>query len=207
MSKVEVHACECATCMAGMLEYHNKIILFASRLDEQQCRWFAGLEAMRMGRGGETRMAEIIGLDPKTIRRGRRELEANLEGRPVDGVRAPGAGRHAVEQQDPSIEDDLVGLVEPETAGNPMVVVLYKRSSLRNLRDRLKEKGHAVSHPTVGRLLRKLDYSTKVNAKEEEESAAPPADRDAQFGHVEEQKRAHMDAGEPVISVDSKKKN
>lgn len=86
-----------------------------------------------------------------------------------------------------------------------MVVVLYKRSSLRNLRDRLKAAGHPISHPTVGRLLKKLGYSLKANARRKDAKVSPP-DREAQFAHVEEQKREHMEAGQPVISVDSKKK-
>lgn len=207
MSTVEIQTCECSSCLEGVQDFHCKMILFASRLDEQQRRWFAGLEAIRLGRGGEKLMAEIIGLDPKTVRRGRHELEAHLEGRPTDHIRAPGAGRHAVEQNDPDLEKALLAILEPETAGDPTNLTLYKRSSLRNLKARLNASRHQVSHETIRRLLRKYDYSPKINAKEEEASAPPPTERDAQFGYIEEQKRSHMDAGEPVISVDSKKKS
>jgi hypothetical protein len=202
---VQVHVCECSSCKDGEQELHHEINLFVSRLDEQQRRWFAALEAKRLGIGGVNEVALITGIGTKTVRRGCVELDADLEGRPVERARGPGGGRHAVEQQDPAIEKDLLEVLEPETAGNPMVVVLYKRSSLRNLRDRLKEKGHAISHPTVGRLLRKLDYSPKANVRRKEAKVSPP-EREAQFAHIEEQKREHLDAGEPVISVDSKKK-
>lgn len=202
---VQVHVCECASCKDGEQELHHEINLFVSRLDEQQRRWFAALEAKRRGYGGEKAAALITGIGIKTVRRGCQELDADLEGRPVGRARVPGGGRHALEQQDPAIEGDLLEVLEPETAGHPMALVLYKRSSLRNLRDRLKEKGHSVSHPTVGRLLKKLGYSQKANVRRKEAKASSP-DREAQFAHVEEQKREHLEAGEPVISVDSKKK-
>lgn len=182
------------------------INLFASRLDEQQRRWFAALEAKRIGRGGEKQMADIIGIDPKTIRRGCRELEREFDGRPIDHVRAPGGGRHAVEQDDPALEEALLGILDAETAGDPTSPMLYKRSSLRNLQARLAAAGHRVSHETIRRLLKKQGYSPKVNAKEVESSVSPP-EREQQFAQIAMQKRAHMDAGQPVISVDSKKKS
>lgn len=204
-TRVQVHVCECSSCKDGEQELHHEINLFVSRLDEQQRRWFAALEAKRLGYGGEKQVALITGIGSKTIRRGCHELRDDLEGRPVGHARAPGGGRHAIERHDPDIETDLLQVLEPETAGMPMAVVLYKRSSLRNLRDRLKEKGHPISHPTIGRLLKKLGYSQKANVRRKEAKASPP-EREAQFAHIEEQKREHFEAGEPVISVDSKKK-
>lgn len=204
---VEIHTCECPSCKGGEQGVHHLFNLLLSRLDEQQRRWLAGLEAKRRGRGGESEVARITGIHPQTIRRGRRELEADLAEHPVGRVRAPGGGRPPVEERDPGIEEALVEALEPETAGKPTTTLRYKRSSLRNLRDRLKAEGHKVSHPTVARLLEKLGYSPKVNAKEEESTSAPPADREAQFARIEEQKREHLAAGEPVISVDSKKKS
>lgn len=206
MSSREIHACKCPSCQAGEQKFHYEINLFVSRLDEQQRRWFVALEALRLGYyGGESQMARITGFDPKTIRRGRRELEAELEDRPPEHVRQAGAGRPTVEQRDPALEKTLIEVMEPETAGDPMVAVLYKRSSLRNLSARLKAAGHPASHPTVKRLLKKLGYSPKVNARRKDAKVSPP-ERDAQFKHIEDQKHEHMEAGEPVISVDSKKK-
>ncbi len=203
---VELHVCECTSCQNGEQELHHEINLFVSRLDEQQRRWFVALEAKRLGYGGETQMARITGIDPKTIRRGRRELEAHLVDHPAGRIRAPGGGRPPVEQCEPGIEEALVEALEPETAGKPTAMVLYKRSSLRNLRDRLKAEGYRVSHPTVARILKKLGYSPKANVRRKEAKVSPP-DREAQFAHIEGQKREHLEAGEPVISVDSKKKN
>lgn len=202
MSVHELHICQCPSCRDGEQELHHEINLFVSHLDERQRRWFAALESRRLG---ESEVARITGIDPKTIRRGRRELAANLEGVPRGRIRAAGAGRPAVERRDPDIEEALVELLEPETAGMPMAMVLYKRSSLRNLRDRLKAEGHSASHPTVSRLLRKLGYSPKANVRRKEAKVSPP-EREAQFDHIEAQKQEHLAAGEPVISVDSKKK-
>lgn len=91
---VQVHVCECSACQDGEQEFHHEINLFVSRLDEQQRRWFAALEAKRVGYGGEKEVALITGIGPKTIRRGGRELDTDLEGRPVGRARAPGGGRH-----------------------------------------------------------------------------------------------------------------
>jgi hypothetical protein len=103
------------------------------------------------------------------------------------------------------IEQDLLDMVEPETAGDPMSAQKWVRSSLRALRERLRHAGHHVSAPTVRRLLKKHDYSLRVNAKEHEASAQHP-DRDTQFRYIETQKQTFLAAGDPIISVDTKKK-
>jgi len=95
--------------------------------------------------------------------------------------------------------------VAPETAGDPMSDQKWMRSSLRTLSVRLRAAGHTVSPPTVGRLLKTLDYALHVNAKKIEARAGHP-DRDAQFGHIADQRQAFTDAGLPIISVDTKKK-
>jgi hypothetical protein len=99
----------------------------------------------------------------------------------------------------------LESLIAPETAGDPMSAQKWVRSSLRTLSDRLKEAGHALSPPTVGRLLRKMDYSLHVNSKQLEARSNHP-DRDAQFAHIAEQVATFEAAGQPIISVDTKKK-
>jgi hypothetical protein len=210
MASTSVHQCGCARCRARKAlperRLHHRINLLLSRLDEQQRRWFAALEAMRLGYGGEQRLAEITGLSPRTIRRGRRELEADLADCPTDRVRAPGGGRPAREAQDPALTPALERLLAEETAGDPMGRrPNAKRSSLRHLSAALTAAGHAVSHPTVSRLLRDLRYSPKLNARRKEARTSPP-DRDAQFRHIAEQRAAFQAAGEPIISVDTKKK-
>lgn len=99
-----VPECGCAACRAGdhaEREDHRQLNVLLSRLDEQQRRWVAAREAIRLGHGGFQRIAEITGLHPETIRRGRDELSAELQGRPVQQVRLPGAGRPRVEKKTP----------------------------------------------------------------------------------------------------------
>ena len=105
----------------------------------------------------------------------------------------------------PLVLSTLEALVTPETAGDPMSSQKWVRSSLRTLSERLKEAGHTLSPPTVSRLLRKLDYSLHVNRKQLEARSNHP-DRDAQFAHIEDQIASFKAAGQPIISVDSKKK-
>jgi hypothetical protein len=177
-----------------------------SRLDEQQRRWFVALEAERLGRGGETLLAQITGLNRRTIRRGRRELAAGLAERSTERVRASGGGRPAREVQDRELVPALETLLAPETAGGPMGRrAKGKRSSLRHLSAALAAAGHPASRLTVARLLRQLGYSPKVNARRTEARSSPP-ERDAQFQHIAEQRAQFQAAGEPIISVDTKKK-
>lgn len=103
------------------------------------------------------------------------------------------------------IETNLLEMVSPETAGDPQGERKWVRSSLRKLSKRLAQAGHGASAPTISRLLRKHDYSLHVNAKEKEASSSHP-DRDTQFQYIERQKQAFMAAGNPIISVDTKKK-
>jgi hypothetical protein len=99
----ELHQCQCPPCRQGVPHpeqaLHQQINLFMARLDEQQRRWFAAIEADRLGHGGDERIAEITGLDPKTIRRGRQELADSLDSRPLDRVRLAGAGRPLAEKK------------------------------------------------------------------------------------------------------------
>ena len=99
------HQCHCQLCQQGEAhpkqEWHQQLNLFMSRLNEQQRRWYAGLEAKRLGHGGMRLISEITGLDVNTIRRGRRELEENLQGRPIERVRVPGGGRKPLEKKIP----------------------------------------------------------------------------------------------------------
>jgi hypothetical protein len=131
---------------------------------------------------------------------------AELRDCPAGRVRHAGAGRHAAEVHDPTLERTLLELVEPETAGDPQGLGKYKRSSLRELAVRLNERGHPVGWVTVGRLLKKRGYSLRVNARRKESKSSPP-DRDEQFAHIDDLKSQFLAAGEPVISFDTKKKN
>jgi hypothetical protein len=103
MPQTTVHICQCPTCQSDTShpdqELHRQMNVLLTRLDEQQRRWYAALEATRLGHGGEHLMAQITGLDPQTIRRGRRELASELSTRPAEGVRTPGAGRPRTEKK------------------------------------------------------------------------------------------------------------
>jgi hypothetical protein len=103
MPKSEVHTCQCANCRQETghpdQELHRQMNLLLSRLDEQQRRWYSALESNRIGPGGDGLLAQITGLDAKTIQRGRQELAGSLAGRPTEQIRAPGAGRPRVEKK------------------------------------------------------------------------------------------------------------
>jgi hypothetical protein len=103
MATRDVHQCQCPDCRSGAdhpeQEFHHQMNLLCSRLDEQQRRWFAALEAQKLGHGGDTVVAGITGLHVDTIRRGREELETDLTGRPTERVRTPGAGRPAAKKR------------------------------------------------------------------------------------------------------------
>lgn len=103
MAGLTVHQCQCVHCCQSLNDpdqiLHQQINLFLSRLDEQQRRWFVALESKRIGHGGDHMLSQITGLDEKTIRRGRRELDQSLSNRPVQHVRLPGAGRPLIEKK------------------------------------------------------------------------------------------------------------
>lgn len=103
MSETTIHLCQCPNCQGDSphleRELHRQMNILLSRLDEQQRRWYAALEANRFGHGGEHLMSQITGLDPQTIRRGRRELALELSERPAERVRASGAGRPRAEKK------------------------------------------------------------------------------------------------------------
>ena len=143
---------------------HGQINLVASRLDEKQRCWFVAVEANRVGQGGVRLLSQITGMDEKTIERGREELEQNLwiarPSRCILGV----AEDHG-SKKDPAIESTLQEIIEPETAGNLMSEQKWVRSSLRHLSKELCKGGHPACPKTVPRLLKKADYSLKVNSK------------------------------------------
>jgi len=101
MSHRDIHTCQCQACQAGhasIQQHHEQLNRLMSRLDEQQRRWLAGMEAQRLGHGGTQKVSEITGLDINTIRRGRQELDTGLAHRPMDRIRVAGGGRKPVEK-------------------------------------------------------------------------------------------------------------
>jgi len=175
----------------------------AGELDERRRRLWAGAEARSHGRGGVSAVARATGMSATTIYKGLRELAsgATLErGR----VRRPGGGRKPLSETDPGLLGDLERLVAEDDRGDPGSPLRWTAKSVRNLAEALRELGHGVHFTTVAKLLRGLGYSLQANAKTREGASHP--DRDAQFRHIGETVKAALEAGEPAISVDAKKR-
>jgi hypothetical protein len=178
-------------------------------LDERSRRRFAAAEAKAAGRGGLAAVSRLTGMARSTIIRGLAELAidfgsgltSNLQ---LSRTRRPGGGRKKLTETDPTLLSDLQGLVEPATRGDPEAALLWTSRSLRNLADALRSMGHRIGHNVVADLLRELNYSLQANRKTREGTHNP--DRDAQFGYINAQVAAALAAGEPAISVDTKKK-
>jgi hypothetical protein len=171
-------------------------------LDERQRRLAIGAEARSLGHGGIRLVAAAAGVREGTVSRGVTELES---GQPLLGrVRRPGGGRKKATEVDPGLQPALLALVEPDERGDPMSPLRWTTKSTRKLAAELTRQGHRVCADTVAGLLREEGFSLQANAKTIEGSQHP--DRDAQFRYLNEQARHHRDAGDPVISVDTKKK-
>jgi hypothetical protein len=178
-------------------------------MDERVLRLWAAVEARALGRGGVSRVAAATGLSRQRIADGLRELAALAEAPPTappqrQRIRRPGGGRQRATERDPALLDDLEALVEPVTRGDPMSPLRWTCKSTQKLAAELRQQGHAVSHETVRQLLLGLDYSLQATRKTREGSDHP--DRNAQFEHINAQAAAFQAAGQPVISVDTKKK-
>ncbi len=175
----------------------------AAVLNEQSRRRFVALEAQALGRGGVSLMARISGLARSTIYHGLSDIRHSVTA-PPGRIRKEGGGRKAKASQDPTLVIDLKSLVEPVTRGDPMQPLLWTSRSLRNLVKELGKKGHEVCPTVVGNLLRRIGYSLQANSKTRE--GGSHIDRDAQFQYINTQAMAFLAANEPVISVDTKKK-
>jgi Rhodopirellula transposase DDE domain len=171
-------------------------------LNERQWRLLLGAQARALGRGGIGRVARLAVVHPDTVGRGARELDAGVE--PDGRVRRAGAGRPAATATDPGLAAAVRRMVDPESRGDPESALRWTTKSTANLADALTAAGHPVSPDTVGRLLKADGFSLQGNAKTVEGAQHP--DRDGQFRHINELVGAFQGAGEPVISVDSKKK-
>jgi hypothetical protein len=173
-----------------------------SKRDERGRRVFAASEARAAGHGGLAAVSAITGLARSTIGRGAKDLEAEPPAR--GRVRRKGGGPRSLSERDPTLVADLLRLVEPATRGDPERALLWVSKSLDKLAAALSEMGHAVSPNTVRKLLIGLGFSRQANRKTEEGASHP--DRNAQFEHINAKLAAAQAAGEPIISVDTKKK-
>ena len=181
----------------------EKFRALAGELNERQRRLWAASEARSAGRGGIAATARATGISVPTIRKGIAEL-ASGERLDAGRVRKPGGGRHALTDLDKTLLKDLERLVEAGRRGDPESLLVWTSKSVRHLAAALREQGHEVHFTTVAKLLRLLGYSLQANAKTREGTSHP--DRDAQFEHINAVAKAAIAAGEPVISVDTKKK-
>src|ERR1700685_711811 len=171
-------------------------------LDERQRRLLMGAEARALGHGGIRRVAGAAGVREDAVSLGVTDLDSGAE--PLGRARRPGGGRKRAAALDPGLRPALLALVEPEERGDPMSPLRWTTKSTRTLAGELTRQGHRVGADTVADLLREEGFSLQGNAKTIEGTQHP--DRDAQFRYLNEQVREHRDAGEPVVSVDTKKK-
>jgi Rhodopirellula transposase DDE domain len=194
--------------MALVLEFDERVLaakfeVLLPHLDERQRRLALGAEARLLGHGGIGLVAKAAGVSRKTVAAGVSELDSGQA--PLGRVRRGGGGRKKATVTDPALLDALDALVDPESRGDPMTRLRWTTRSTRNLADELGRQGRVVSHDTVARLLaEELGYSLQANAKTVEGRQHP--DRDAQFRYLNDQVAAHILAGQPVISADTKKK-
>src|SRR5205809_5269094 len=171
-------------------------------LDERQRRLYLGSEARALGHGGIRLVARAAGVREATVSLGVSELESGEE--PLGRTRREGGGRKQAAGNDPGLVPALLALVQPEERGDPESPLRWTIKSVRTLAAELRAQGHQVSSATVHKLLREQGFSLQANAKTIEGRQHP--DRDGQFRYINEQARAHREAGDPVISVDAKKK-
>ena len=179
-----------------------KYVAVAPVLDECSRRRWAAAESLAIGYGGDALVSSATGLARETIRKGRREI-ARPEA-PTGRIRAPGAGRPRIQQDQPGILAALEGLVDPLTRGDPTSPLRWTCKSRAKLAAALTEQGWRVSSTTVGRLLHRLGYRLQSARKRREGTAHP--DRNAQFEHINATADGFLTAGQPVVSVDTKKK-
>ena len=175
-------------------------------LNEFQARLFAADKAMDLGRGGISRLSALTGLSRTTITKAVEELggRGKLRMPGAGRVRRVGGGRKKVERGDPGVRDLLEKILEETTAGDPMSLLRWTSKSTRTMAEELTRLGHPVSWVTVARCLDDMGYSLQANRKSKE--GPQHADRDVQFRYIHRQVRAVIATGDPVISVDAKKK-
>ena len=194
---------------ATIATVRRKYEALAPLLHEKAQRCWAASEAQALGRGGISLVSTATGLSRPTIRRGLAELNVSPD-RANDSdpnrtrIRCKGGGRHRLTIGNPSLLGDLKRLVDPATRGDPMSPLLWTCKSTRHLAQALGTMGHHVSHQSVGRLLTELGYNLQTNRKTEDGKDHP--DRNAQSEHINRKVRSFQRRGQPVVSVDTKKK-
>ena len=181
------------------------------KLNEMQRRQLQGSIADALGHGGVAYVNSITGAARNTINRGIEELnhasemESADQATTIQGIRKPGGGRKKESEKHPRLYQDIEEIIDPDTYGNPMKPLRWTTLSLRKIAEELLKKGYKVSQNIVSRALEALGYSKQQNRKMYQVGNQHP-DRDAQFQHINETAQAYLEQGEPVISIDTKKK-
>lgn len=183
---------------------HQSLSLkFLNTLNEAQARWYVAKEAMSLGRGGLKAMHELTGISRPTILKGMEELRSRrtlVSGR----IRSPGGGRKQKDVENPELKTSLEKMMEETTAGDPMSPLRWTSKSTYLIAEELRHQGHEVSQRTVHRRLVDMEYSLQSNIKTKEGSA--PVNRDIQFKNINALVKKFLICGDPVLSIDSKKK-
>jgi hypothetical protein len=184
----------------------QKYHMLKPELDERGRRLWAASELLVLGYGGLKVVVEATGLGENTVRRGCQELQATVGAPPaqVRRIRRQGGGRKPLTGAEQELLTVLEGLVEPTARGDPMSPLRWTCKSTRRLATELSRQGHRISHTKVAQLLDKLGYSLQGTRKVQEGASHP--DRNTQFAHINEQVKAFQQAGQPVVSVEAKKK-
>jgi Rhodopirellula transposase DDE domain len=187
----------------------EKFSALAPVMDERMTRLWVAAEAQALGHGGIALVERATGIRAKRIREGMHDLDELVNNPPVEAptnqrIRRPGGGRSRLTEKDPTLFDDLESLVEPFTRGDPESPLRWTCKSTRKLAVELNQMGHEISPSTVGYRLWDLGYRLHANAKVRE--GKQHVDRNAQFEHINAEAAAFLARGDPVISVDTKKK-
>lgn len=193
--------------LAAVSAVRTKYEILKPELDERGRRIWAATESNLLGHGGVAVVAKATGLSDSTIKAGRRELKGRMENEkepPKRRVRKKGGGRKRLVEKDRDLITFLDALVEPTSRGDPMSPLRWSCKSTRRLAQELTSRGHTISHSKVGELLDKLGYSLQSTQKRMEGKTHP--DRNAQFEFINNKVKDFQNRGQPVVSVDAKKK-
>lgn len=187
---------------SSMDALEKRYALLAPHLDERLKRLWCAAEAESLGHGGVTKVQQATGISRPRITRGKKDL--NETSCAVGRIRRPGGGRKCRVEKDPALLADLDALIEPTVRGDPMRGIRWTCKSTRKLAKELCAQGHSVGSTTIGKELRAQKYSLQGNRKTQEGSSHP--DRNAQFEYIHATASAFQELGDPVISIDTKKK-
>lgn len=172
-------------------------------LSERQRRIYLSIEANHFGYGGVTKVSKLSGVSRVVITKGKKELE-DTKNAPIGNSREKGGGRKKTLDKYPEIWTELKSIIEPHTRGEPESALLWTSKSLRKIASELKEKGYSISYRVVGEILKSEGFSLQANKKTDEGKSHP--DRNEQFHHIHQKVIDFQNEGNPVISVDAKKK-